>query len=144
MIKKSHQNQKQRGSAMLEGTLVLLTFICLLLGTVDFGQMLYFHQALTDRARAAARYGAVNPTDSDGIKNIAIYNQPTTSGSPTAIINGLTTSMINVTNTGNNTSSARVVVTISNYPINFFSPYIAQAFNARPVMVAASAETQTP
>ena len=143
-MKTKIRNQKERGSAMLEGALVLLTFIMLLLGTVDFGQVLYFHQALTDRARAAARYGAVNPTDTAGIQNMAIYNQATTSGSPSPLLANLTSSMITVTNPATNTSNARVVVTIANYPINFFSPYIAQAFNARPVMVAASSETQTP
>jgi len=52
----------------------------------------------------------------------------------------MTTSMVDVQNPDINTSSARVVVTISNYPINFISPYIAQSFHNRPVMVAMSAE----
>jgi Flp pilus assembly protein TadG len=143
-MKINRMNQKERGSAILEGSLVLLTFILLLLGTVDFGQVLYFHQALTDRARAAARYGAIYPTDTTGIQNMAIYNQPTTSGSPTPMIGGLTSSMIAVSNLDINTDNARVVVTISNYPIQFFSPYIAQAFNNRPIMATATAESQAP
>ena len=39
---------------------------------------------------------------------------------------------------------ARVVVKISGYAINFLSPYIAQTFANRPIIVASTAETQVP
>jgi hypothetical protein len=55
---------------MVETALILLTFILMLIGTIDFGQVIYFHQSLVERARAAARYGAINPTDTTGIRNI--------------------------------------------------------------------------
>ena len=57
---------------------MLLVFICLMIGTLDFGQFLYLHQSLTERARAAARYGAVHSYDypGDAIKNFAVYNDP--------------------------------------------------------------------
>jgi hypothetical protein len=56
------------------------------------------------------------------------------------ILNGMTTAMVDVQNPDINTSSARVVVTISNYPISFISPYIAQTFHNRPIVVAMSSE----
>ena len=129
---------------MVESALILLTFLMLLIGVIDFGQVLYFHQSLTERARAAARYGAINPTDTTGIKNVAVYNTATVSGSPVAILPGMTTTMVNVQNLDANTADARIIVTISNYPINFISPYIAQQFNNRPVTVAMSAESEVP
>ena len=52
----------ERGQSFVETGLVLLIFLMLLIGIIDFGQVLYFHQSLVERARAAARYGAINPT----------------------------------------------------------------------------------
>jgi len=134
------RKNSERGQSFVETGLVLLIFLMLLIGIIDFGQVLYFHQSLVERARAAARYGAINPTDTTGIKNVAVYNSATITGTPPAILYGMTTAMVDVQNPDINTTSARVVVTISNYPIVFISPYIAQAFHNRPVMVAMSSE----
>jgi len=104
--------------------------------------VLYFHQSLVERARAAARYGAINPTDTTGIQNMAVYNSSTATTDIT--LPGLTTAMVNVQDLGVNTPEARIMVTISGYPINFISPYIAKQFNNRPVIVCISAENQLP
>jgi Flp pilus assembly protein TadG len=129
---------------MLESALTLLTFILMLLGAVDFGQVMYFHQSLMERARQAARYGVTDPTNTTAIQNMAVYNSTTTTGSPPAVLPGLTTAMVSVTNPDVNTSAARVVVAISGYPLNFLSPYIMQSFNNLGVTVAMTSETQVP
>lgn len=134
------KNHSERGQSFVETGLVLIIFLMLLIGIVDFGQVLYFHQSLVERARAAARYGAINPTDTTGIQKMAVYNSATAPSGSVAVLNGLTTAMVNVQNPDVNTSAARVVVTISNYPISFISPYIARTFTNRPVMVAMSSE----
>src|ERR1700730_9119152 len=73
---KSRQNQ--RGQMLVESGLVMLVFLPVLIGVMDFGQFLYLHLSLTERTRAAAHYGAIT-TFSDGsdIVNMAIYNDPT-------------------------------------------------------------------
>jgi Flp pilus assembly protein TadG len=134
------RKHSERGQSMVETALILLVYLMILIGIIDFGQVLYFHQSLVERARAAARYGAINPTDTTGIKNVAVYNMATITGSPAPILGGMTTSMVDVQNPDVNTAAARVVVTISGYPINFISPYIAKSFNNRAIMVAMSAE----
>jgi Flp pilus assembly protein TadG len=143
---KPSKRNSQRGSNLVETSLILLTFLTMLIGVIDFGQVLYFHQSLVERARAAARYGAVClPTCSTtNVQNVAVYNNSSPSGTPVAILPGMTTSMVNVQNLNANTADAQVVVTISNYPINFISPYIARQFNNRPVTVAMSAESEVP
>ena len=138
------KTHRERGSGMVETSLVLLTFLMLLIGIIDFGQVLYFHQSLVERARAAARYGAINPTDITGIQNVAVYGMDSPGGSPVAVLPNMTTSMVNVQDLGNNTPEARIMVTISGYPINFISPYIARQFNNRPVIVCLTAENQVP
>jgi Flp pilus assembly protein TadG len=135
--------RSERGQGMVETALVLLIFLMLLIGVIDFGQVMFFHQSLVERARAAARYGAIHPTDITGIQNVAVYNTATYSGSP-AILGNMTTSMVNVQDLDANTPEARIMVTISGYPIHFISPYIAKTFNNRPVIVSMSAENQVP
>src|SRR5713101_6240700 len=68
--------QNQRGQSLLESALVMLVLVPLLMGIIDVGQFLYFHQALSERAGAAARWGAVHPFDVAQIANVAIYNAP--------------------------------------------------------------------
>jgi len=58
----------QRGQSVVEGLLVLVVLIGMILGVLDFGQMMFLHQTLTERARAAARYAALNPADVDGAR----------------------------------------------------------------------------
>src|SRR5215212_2462464 len=87
----------RRGQALVESALVLFVFLAFCIGTLDFGQYLYFHQALSERARAAARYGSVNWTDRTGIQNVALYNDPAgTVNGATAIIPNLTAGMVDV------------------------------------------------
>ena len=131
----------QRGHAVLEGGLMLLLFLGFLIGTLDFAQVLFFHQSLVERARAAARYAAVHPTDTDGTKNIAVYNTATPSEGASALLPGLTTSMVSLTPSGDGTPEARVKVTISGYPYYFFSPTIA---GSRTTSVSATMLSEAP
>src|SRR5580700_2631662 len=67
----------QRGQMFVEAGLIMMIFLPVLIGIMDFGQFLYLHLSLTERTRAAAHYGAIT-TYSDGsdIVNVAIYNDP--------------------------------------------------------------------
>jgi Flp pilus assembly protein TadG len=143
-MQRARKNSRERGASLLESALVLLTFLMMVIGVMDFGQVLYLHQSLVERARSAARYGAINPTNSAGIQNMAVYNSPTVASGQTAMLAGLTTAMVDVQNPDINTPNARVVVTISGYPMQFFTPGLARAFTGRSVMVAMTAESQVP
>jgi Flp pilus assembly protein TadG len=127
------RNDRRRGHAMLEGALILTIFLSFLIGTLDFAQFLYFHQSLVERVRTAARYGAVHPTDTTAIRNMAVYNKAVLTGSETSLVPNLTTDLVSVSSLSAGTSEARVTVTISNYPFQFFSPFIARAGTARSI-----------
>src|SRR6185369_14788331 len=60
---------------MLESALIMLVFLPVLIGIMDFGQLLYFHQALSERTRVAAHWG-VNTFDATQFAIVAIYNDP--------------------------------------------------------------------
>jgi Flp pilus assembly protein TadG len=139
----------QRGQALVETGLILFVFIAFLVGTLDFGQFLYFHQSLSERARAALRYGILNPTDTTGIQNMAVYNDPAgTANGAAALIPNFTTDMVSVCLPGDSTCSnpatgldSRVSVTISGYQMVTFNLLMPQAFTNRPITVSAPSES---
>lgn len=67
----------QRGQSLVEGTLVMLVFFALLLGVVDFGQVIFSHQSLVERVRSAARWGSLHPeTGPEPVRNYVLYGNP--------------------------------------------------------------------
>jgi len=120
--------KRQRGQAFIESALIMLIFIPVLVGIADFGQVIYFHASLTERALAAARYGAVHTyTDGSAIKNVAVYNDPSPATGTAGLVPYLTTSLVTATLDDANTDSARITVTITNYPFNFISGFMSQS-----------------
>lgn len=140
--KPAERQGARRGGAMLESVLVLLTFLALLIGIFDVGQMLFLHETLVERARNACRYGSVNYNDTLAIQNMVLFGQPWTPEGSTTGIFGLTRSMVTVTRQSEGTTEDRIVVTVSNYPFLMLSPWIAgrRAGNS----IVASMPTEVP
>jgi Flp pilus assembly protein TadG len=131
-VKPIERGGPERGSAIVEAALVFLVLFLLLLGILDFGQFLYIHQALTERARAGARYGIVNnPADATSIQNVVLYGQasggavPAEAQSTDIGIFNVPRSSVIVTATGSGTDDYRLSVQIQNYKYIIFSPLIA-------------------
>ena len=120
------KSRKQRGNVLVESALVLIVFLAMLIGIFDFGQMLYLQQSITERVRAALRYGIVNTYDATAIQNYVLYGQPTASGGPTFF--SLTASNVSVQRSDAGTTNDRVTITVSNYNSVFLSPFIAGTF----------------
>src|SRR5437868_14282907 len=70
-----HPNRRtrQKGSTLLESVLTLVIFMTLALGIFDIGEIFFVHQTLTDRARNAARWGAVNTYDATSMQHRVLY-----------------------------------------------------------------------
>jgi Flp pilus assembly protein TadG len=134
----SARRTRQRGQAMVESALVLLVTMGIIMGTCDFGQFLYLHQSLTERVRAAARYGAVRAYAWPGtdIINMAVYNNVSPPNGSSSIVPGLTTAMVTAELIGEGTDAARIRVSINNFPFTFFSPWIAQQATARTIIAS--------
>src|SRR5690242_16056627 len=104
MQTKSLRQGKRKGAVMLETALVFISFTALLVGIFDFGHFLFVHQALSERARYAARWGALtDPTDSVAIQNKVLYDQPTPAGQGSNPYMGLNASMVTVSTSGSGT-----------------------------------------
>src|SRR5687767_4011287 len=118
--------RNRKGQGLVESAFVLLVFVFVFLGILDFGQFLYFHQSLTERVRVATRYGAVH-TYTDGMSVIDVEINTTPSGTvddqlpnvnaPSETNAAKATVTAGITNPGND--DARIRVTIANYPLTY-------------------------
>ena len=126
------RKQVSRGDVMLESALIFIVFFCMLLGTFDFGQFLYIHQALVERARWAAREGVAGQYTSDQTRNLVLYG--TTTAGTTGYFD-LDTTMVTVTTFNAGTDSARLEVKLFNYPYKMLSPYLAGTYSGPNILI---------
>src|SRR5260370_18814681 len=126
MLKRiSPRRQKHsKGAVFIETGLVFVIFAFLLMGAFDFGQFLFIHQALVDRARSAARWGALSdPTNTSAIQNMVLYNQTTAPIGATSGIFDLTSDMVHVSTQATPPSpDYHPIISITNYPSEKTSP----------------------
>ena len=155
-------NRSERGSTVVEMAMAAAVFFVLIFGIIEFGRLLYTHNALTDAARRGARYAALHQEVPGNVcvKNAVVYGEthinPNTCaplGSP--LINGLTPANVNVqyagadldndpttpqTSYGMNLGTA--TVTIENYTFDLSIPFVGRTLNMptyRTTMTAESA-----
>ena len=133
---------------MAEFAIIAAVFFMLVIGIIEFGRLLYTHNALADAARRGARYAVIHipQVATDGlphnnakcVKNVVIYGETHLNSScdPTGppLINGITAASIEVEYNGadldNNPNSPNpygtnlgiATVTIKNYHFNLSIP----------------------
>jgi Flp pilus assembly protein TadG len=131
------RRRSSKGNVILETALIFIVFLGLLLGAFDFGQFLFIHQALVQRVRWAARWGAINnPSDSTSITNMVLYDQAATPSAGTAGYFGLTSSNVSVSSPGSGTKNYLLYVKVSGYTYSVLSPYITGTYTGPPITVA--------
>lgn len=161
-------NRDQRGASMAEFVIVAGFFFTLIVGIIEFGRLMYTHNALADATRRAARYAVLHEKDDPCVKYVAVYGEThiTKSGSPAvctpngpALINGLTTTNVNVTWEGQDEDAdpdtapstaygmnlGTATVTISNYDFILSVPFFRQTLRMpayRTTLTAESAGTE--
>jgi Flp pilus assembly protein TadG len=123
--------RKSRGSTLVESAIVLLMFVVILLGVMDFAQILFFHHVLSERVRSSVRYAVVHPYDATAIQNFVAYDSPTVPPGGVGLF-GLSPSMVQVNRYEAGTADDRVRVTISTYRMRFLSPWLAGTFTPGP------------
>jgi Flp pilus assembly protein TadG len=105
-VKSFNQNQNERGTTVAEFAVVALLFFTIIFGIIEFGRLLYTHNALTDATRRGARFAALHSKD-DGekVKDAVVYGSKAEAvdfdrNTAIPVINGLTTDMVDVTYAG--------------------------------------------
>ncbi|MCU1236896.1 MAG: TadE family protein [Candidatus Solibacter sp.] len=126
----------RRGSAMVELSLVGTLFFALLIGIMDMGQFLFLQQAMVERVRTAARWGAVtDPSNTSAIQNMVLYLQPATPVNGTASF-GLTRAMVSVSTADSGTDDYRLIIRVSGYSYNLLTPYLAGSYKGVPISMS--------
>lgn len=123
-------NKNQRGAALVEFALVAGVFLTVLFGIVEFGRLLWTHNALTDATRRGARYATIRKDDSAGalaVKKMVVYGDPNANpATATPVVSGLTTNDVSLSYANYNglQLSSKATVSITNYQFRFAVPLI--------------------
>jgi len=90
--------RRQRGATLLEFAIGALVIIGTCFAVIDFGRLLWTHNALSDAARQGARYAVSNTNNAStatAIKNTVVYGNSAGGSRPT--VSGLTASEVEIT-----------------------------------------------
>lgn len=139
---------------MAEFAIVAAVFFMIIFGIIEFGRLLYTHNALTDAARRGARYAVLHqpeagldldgtPQDAKCVKNVVIYGDTHIDSNcdPTGppLIKGIETALIETEYNGADlddvpaspnpygTNLGTATVTIKNFTFNLSIPLFSRA-----------------
>lgn len=128
-------DKNQRGAGLVEFALVGGVFLTVLFGVVEFGRLLWTHNALMDATRRGTRYATLRKDDSAGqlaVKKMVVYGDPNANpATATPVVSGLTTSNVAVSYENYNgiQLSAKATVSITSYQFRFAIPMIGGTLN---------------
>src|SRR5437762_13031189 len=123
---KGRGRRSERGTAIIELSLLLPILVSLFLGTWFIGFDNYLYAELEQAVRSGARYAThgvyshTNPTAySDAVKNAVVFGNP--AGGTTPVVQGLDTTMVNVTLLPATGTPTTVTVSVSGFRL--WGPY---------------------
>jgi len=117
----------ERGAALVEFSIAALVFVTSTFAVIEFGRLLWTHNALTDAARRGARYAVTHgPTEGEKAKSVAVYGTAD-DGATSPMVTGLkTTNVVVVHSSDFNAGQGTVTVKIVNYDFDFVVPLIGK------------------
>jgi Flp pilus assembly protein TadG len=144
----------ERGAALLEFTIGALVFLTATFAVLEFGRLLWTHNALTDAARRGARY-AVNQSAGPGagingvtgtnvgpsltaIRNVTIYGNP--AGGTKPLVNNLKPNNVEVKYTNFALGEGTVTVSVVDFDFNFVVPIVGTTIRMPAYRTALSGE----
>lgn len=129
---------------MAEFAIVAGLFFMMIFAVIEFGRLLYTHNALTDAARRGARYAVLHPENAPCVPNVVVYGEThinATTCAPNAganpLISGLTAANVSVSYLGDpsppptayGVNLGTATVSIQNYQFTLSIPFAAQTLN---------------
>jgi len=89
------RQNSERGNTLVEFSITGTAFLVIFFGVLDFGRLLWTHNALSDAARQGARHAVSNSvTSTAAIKNAVVYGNP--NGGLTPVVPGLTADNVEI------------------------------------------------
>lgn len=115
----------QRGASLVEFSIGATVFLMAMFAVIEFGRVLWTHNALADAARRGARYAAVNEqADMADVKRVVVFGNPAGGTSP--VVSNLTTDNVDVNYAGFGLDVGTVQVTIKDYDFKFSVPLVSK------------------
>jgi hypothetical protein len=141
MLSPSGRNRR-KGSALVEGALVITALLGMIGFIVDLGRTLMFEQFYLERAREGARWAAVNSWDTPAVRNHVCYNSATApNGNPPGLL-FLTPSQVTVSRLGTaGGPDDRIQIKISGIPLFDWVPGLRGAYTTAPVVATAPVQS---
>jgi len=125
MLRIRNFNQNEKGSTLVEYAIGASVFLMAVFAVLEFGRVLWVHNALSDAARQGARYAVLNLSNGEdgNIKNLVVYGK--TSGGTKPIVPGLTTNMVQISRSSDfSVNSGTATVKITGYQFQFVLPFL--------------------
>lgn len=116
-----NRSRRQAGQSIVESALILTAFMGLLLGTAAIGESLFVRETLADRARIAARWGALNRYDPAAIRRVVLYGTASPASDQSPFL-GLAPAAIDVSSPGCPGPECRLLVAIPEHGIRCVEP----------------------
>jgi len=118
MIRVSKCKDKQRGATLVEFSIAATVFLTVIFAVLEFGRVLWTHNALTDAARQGARYAVMHKaSDVASVKNVVVYGDP--AGGTNPVVENLSSSNVQVNYSNFGLDGGTVQVTITDYQFHF-------------------------
>jgi Flp pilus assembly protein TadG len=144
-------NRDERGAALVEFALGAAIFMTAVFAVLEFGVLLWTHNALTDAARRGARYAInqCNPVDGacsnsstsiERTKNIVIYGTPSPVTGAQPLVRGLTASNVQVVYSSFGVSAGKVTVSIESFDYGFVLPLLGTSIRMPPYRTTLTGE----
>ena len=120
---RTETRNKERGATLVEFSIAATVFLMTMFAVLEFGRVIWTHNALSDAARRGARYAAVHRQDQIGdVKNVVVYGDP--AGGTNPVVENLSTANVNVSYSNFQLDRGTVQVTITNYQFQFAIPIV--------------------
>ena len=124
------RHRGKRGAAMLEFALSAMVLAGLFAGAFQIGYTFYAYNRLEGAVRRGAQYASTKPQATTEVQNIVVFGDPNPAAGATPVLNGLTTSNVQIKVAGTADAPVSVTVSISGYQVN--SVFSTTTLNGRP------------
>jgi Flp pilus assembly protein TadG len=122
MLHRKNRKDNEKGATLVEFSIGITVFAMAMFAVLEFGRVLWAHNALTDAARRGARYAALHAqADSAAVKNVVVYGNEAGTGNP--MLPNLTPAKVLVNYNGFGLNEGTVTVSIDAYELQLVLPF---------------------
>ena len=122
MLHRKIRKDNEKGATLVEFSLGITVFAMAMFAVLEFGRVLWAHNALTDAARRGARYAVLHAqADSASVKNMVVFGNAAGTGNP--MLPNLTVDKVLVNYDGFGLNEGTVTVSIDQYQFQLVLPF---------------------